>query len=191
MNRRILEKWEREFRAAARADDYATFRTHLRRLALPNKPKLMLEGTIVLVRMCSAYLTMDGRNKAFRQFLGLQIYNPAEATNARYVFTFDMCGKAFARILVEATLQTLDLADLYGSPWFDYKVVGFHRLWISHPDWSHLRKKEMNQLETALTEDLRYDYSEDELNFWCDGSLDKSYLFVTLQDIDQLDENER
>ena len=41
-------------------------------------------------------------------------YNPAEATGACYVFTFDLCGKAFARILVETKVGTLDLADLYG-----------------------------------------------------------------------------
>jgi hypothetical protein len=176
----LLDRWERAFRAAAQTDDCASFRRHLRRLALPNKPKLVLEGTVSAVRMGSAYLSMDGRDKAVRQLLRMQTYNPAEATDARYVLTFDIFRKAFARILVDATLQPLDLADLYGSPWDDYKRVGFDSFWISHPDWSCLTKREVKNLEKQVTNDLRFDYTDDELEFWFDDSRDKSYLVVTL-----------
>jgi len=192
MNEELLDQWERDFRAAARADDYAMFREHLGRLLpqehpgqrlRPDEPQSMLEATIRIVRMCSAFASLDGRGQEFGRFLNMQKYNSAEATDARYVFTFDLWGKAFARILVEAELQTLDLADLYGTPWSDYKVVGFHYLWISHPDWSNLTKEELRQLEDGVTYDLRFDYGEDEVDFWFDDSLDETYLFVSVQDV--------
>lgn len=192
MSEELLDQWEQDFRAAARADDCAMFREHLGqlsprehlgRLLRPDEPQLMLEATIRIVRMCSAYASLDGRAEEFGQLLNMQKYNPAEATDARYVFTFDLCGKAFARVLVEATVQTLDLAELYGSPWLDYEVVGFHYLWISHPDWSNLTNEELRQLEDEVTNDLRFDYAEDELDFWFDDSLNETYLFVTVQDV--------
>ena len=92
-------------------------------------------------------------------------------------------GKPSAGVLVETKVQTLDLADLYGSPWSDYEVVGFHYLWISHPDWTNLTNEELQQLEDEVTNDLRFDYAEDELDLWFDESLDETYLFVTVQDV--------
>lgn len=192
MNEELLDQWEQDFRTAARADDCAVFREHLRRISpeenlnrllQPNEPELMLEGTICVVRMCSAYATVDNLAKKFGQFLNMQKYNPAEATDARYVFTFDLCGKAFARVLVGTKVAQLDLADLYGSPWADYEVVGFHYLWISHPDWSNLTNEELRQLEDEVTEDLFFDYGEDELDLSLDDSLDEAYLLVTVQDV--------
>jgi hypothetical protein len=180
MSETLLDRWERAFRAAAVKDDCANFRGHLQRLALPNKPELVLEGTVSAVRMASAYLSMDGRDKAVGQLLRMQTYDPAEATDARYVLTFDIFRKAFARILVDATLQPLDLADMYGSMWDDYKMVGFDSFWISHPDWAYLTKREAKKLEKQVTYDLRFDYTDDELEFWFDDSRDKSYLVVTL-----------
>ena len=179
-----LGKWERDFRAAARADNYVTLRGHLWRLMLPDKPKLMVEGTISVVRASSAYLAIDGRKKDFPDLLDLQTYDPTKATNARYAFTFNMFGKAFARVLLDARLEGIDLADLYGSPWFEYRVVGFRYLWISHPDWSHLTKKEMKELKAAVTYDLRYDYSELEVRFWFNEDTEKSYLLVTVEDVE-------
>ncbi len=192
MSEELLDQWEQDFRAAARDDDCAMFREHLERLSpqehlgrplRPDEPQLMLEATISVVRMCSAYATVDDRAEEFGQFLNRQKYNLDEATDARYVFTFDLCGKALARVLVETDVQTLDLADLYGSPWSDYEVVGFHYLWISHPDWTNLTNEEFRQLEDEVTNDLRFDYAEDELDFWFDDSLDETYLFVTVQDV--------
>lgn len=178
-----LDDWERDFRAAAQADGCAIFRDHLRRLDLPDNPEFLLEGTIHMVRRLSPYASMDNRDEAFGQFLRMQTYNPLEAKDARYAFTFDLCRKAFARVLVETKSQTLDLADLYGCPWREYEVVGFRRLWISHPDWSNLTTEVVRQLEKEVTDDLRFDYSEAELDFWFDDSLNETYLFVTVQDV--------
>ncbi|MFH1087415.1 MAG: hypothetical protein V1737_02360 [Chloroflexota bacterium] len=143
----------------------------------------MLEGTIRVVQAISVYANLDGISLG--RFLNMQRYNPSEAPDARYAFTFDLGGKAFARVLADSKLVLPDLADLYNHPWLEYKVAGYQRIWISHPDWSHLTSGELKQLENEVTEDLRYDYSEDELNFWFEGSPDDSYLFVSLQDLDE------
>ncbi len=182
MSQRAIDRWEREFRAAAKADKHAILRDNLRRLELPDSPELLLEGTIHVVRACSHYYALDhGDDEQFDRFLDKQPYNPGDSTYARYAFTFDL-WKAFGRVLVEAKVQTLDLADLYGNPWLDYEVVGYHRFWISRTNWCELTTEELRQLENEVTSDLRFDYSEDELDFWFDDSLDKTYLLVAVQD---------
>jgi hypothetical protein len=179
--RTIYRSWEKRLRAAARSDNYALFRDHMRRLSLPEKPKLMLDGTICVMQAISAYANMDGIPLA--PFLNMQQYNPSEAPDARYIFTFDLCGKAFARVLSDSKKVLPDLADLFNHPWYDYKVSGYWCFWISHPDWSPLTNLELEQLESVVTADLRFDYSEDELNFWFEDSPDASYLCVRLQDV--------
>jgi len=183
----LRQGWERKFRAAARSDNYALFRDHMRRLGLPD-PKLMLEGTIRVVQARWVFANLDGWQSG--PFLEMQKYNPSQAIGARYAFTFDLCGKAFARVLVNTEVGTLDvdLADLFCYPWGDYKVVGFWQFWISHLDWTCLTSEELEQLEDHVTDDLLFDYGEDELNFWFDASPDNSFLLVG--DVVELEEAE-
>ncbi|MFC1937120.1 hypothetical protein ACFLWY_01010 [Chloroflexota bacterium] len=115
-------------------------------------------------------------------FLNMQQYNPSEAPDARYIFTFDICGKAFARVLADSKHVLPDLADLFGYPWKDYRVAGYESIWISHSDWSFLTSEELQQLEADVTDDLLFDYSADELDYWFDGSIDPCYLFVSVCD---------
>jgi hypothetical protein len=184
------EAWEKSFRAAAGADNYALFRDHLYRLALPEKPKLMLEGTVLAIRATLAYTIMEGRVIPLDRFLEMQQYNPADAPDARYVFTFDLCGKAFPRVLADEQLILPDLADLYGHPWDPYKLVGYSCFWISHPDWSPLTGVEIEKLEKEVSDDLYYDYSEDELAIEFSDA-DESQLFVMVRDIEQGEEEDR
>lgn len=179
-----LARWEKGFRAAARRDRSAVFRDHLRRLGLPDQPELMLEGTIGMLRQLVGYAEIDGFSDKFRELLAMQTYDPRKAEGARYVFTFNVCGKAFPRVLVHSKYQTLDLADLYNSPWWEHKVSGFRTIWISHPDWSEITREEAEQLEDEVTNDLRFDYCEEELEVWFDGGcLDSGYLIVHLLDV--------
>jgi len=180
---RNLERWEREFRSAAKAAGYAAFRDHLRKLDLPDKPKLLLEGTIRAVQACVVYASIiDGQSSA--GFLAMQKYASAEVADAKYAFTFDLGGKAFARVLVSAKFEFLDLADLYAFGWWEYKVCGYHRFWVSRADGRDLSGEELAQIERQVTYDLRYDYSEDELDFWFDDSSREGVLEVTVQDRD-------
>jgi len=175
-----LRQWELRFRRAAKADKYAILRDHLRNLGLPDSPELLIEGTVRLVQACAAYASIDGQS--FAKFLAMQHYDPDDAEDAEYVFTFDLCGKAFARVLVGGTkFDGLDLADLYGHPWWDYKVCGYHTIWISRSDGSDLDPSDMGTLEQEVTDDFLYDYSEDEIDLWF-SSATEGTLMVGIQD---------
>lgn len=175
-----LQRWEREFRKAAEADEYALLRDHLCRLELPDNPELLLEGTIQVVIACEAYASIDGQS--FAAFLKMQTYDPSDAVDAKYALTFDLCGKAFGRVLVPTKSAIPDLADLYNHPWQDYEVCGYHSICISRIDGRKLGKRELARLEKAVTYDLRYDYSESEVDFWFDGAVIEGMLLITVQD---------
>lgn len=176
-----LAAWEKSFREAAQADHYQIFRAHLESLDLPADASLLLDGTIVFVQMCVAYLELDGQKVS--EFLEQQTYDPRKASDVPYQVTFDMHQKAYARINLPASLRPVDLADLYGAPWNDYRVVGYCDIWISRVDEAPLSSNEIAKFETVVDEDLRFDYSEDELNFWFDPDTHDGVLKVTVQDV--------
>jgi hypothetical protein len=181
MSSSSLKRWEREFRSAAKADNLELFRDHLHRLGLPEEAEALLRGTVLVVQACCTYASIDGQSPA--KFLAMQKYRPADVGDARYAFTFDFWGKAFARVLVSSKGGLLDLADLYGYPWLDYKVCGYRYLWVSRTDGEDLSAEELAQIETEITKDLRFDYSEDELDFWFDDTALEGVLYVMLQDV--------
>lgn len=148
----------------------------------------MLEATIQVVRMCSAYAIVDNHSVSLLPFLKMQQYNPVDAAGARYSFTFDLGGKAFARVVGKSKKWPVDLADLYGTPWDDHKVVGFSGLWIAHPDWSDLSKKEVRFLVDQVESDLFFDYAQDELNVGYYEGMDDAYLYITVEDADDSEE---
>jgi hypothetical protein len=177
--------WENSFKAAAKADKCRLFREHLSWLSLPNKPKLMLEGTIFVMQAIACYAKIDGI--PMEPFLAMQQYDSAKAPDARYVFTFYLSKNVFARVLTENNNSPLDLADLYGQPWFKYKTVGYPRLWISHPDYSPLVSTEMEHLKDIVSDDLSFDYNEDELSFHFEECPDGRFLLVGLHDVEAED----
>ncbi len=82
--------WGRNFRATARADRYTLFRDHLRLLELPEKPKLMLDGTIFVMQACVAYASLDGQ--PIEGLLAMQAYDPGESGDVPYIATFNLCS---------------------------------------------------------------------------------------------------
>lgn len=177
-----LARWEQSFRANAQADDCQVLRAHLRSLNLRGDPHLLLEGTILFVQMSVAYLTLD--QQKVEEFLAQQKYDPTPVVDAPYLVTFDICRKAYARISLPASLRPVDLADLYGSPWNDYGVVGYCDIWIARADGMALSAEEMAGFEKVVDSDLRFDYDEDELAFWFDPDTHAGILKVTVQDVD-------
>jgi hypothetical protein len=181
-------RWQQDFREAAKADGCAILRDHLHGLGLPNNPELLLEGTIHLVQACLSYAILD--HQSYARFLGMQKYDPAEAADAMYAVTFDLCGKAFGRVLVppsagdSASQQgfVFDLADLYGHSWQCYKRVGYDRFWVSRIDGDDLAREELAEIELVVTYDLRFDYDEEELDIWFDDLSTEGSLLVTVQD---------
>ena len=176
-----FNEWAESFRAAAKSDGLKAFRRHLRKLELPDKPKLLLEGTILLVLMSVTYMAMDGQQVA--SFLAQQKYDPAQDGQTPYQVTFDICSKAYARVNVPATLRPLDLADLYETPWNAYKRVGYSDFWISRIDGEALSTREIADFEKAVESDLLFDYTEDEITFWFDPDSQEGTLKVTVQDV--------
>jgi len=183
-----LVEWERSFRAAARQDSNRILRAHLRGLGLPEEPDRLLEGTILVVQMCVTYLVLD--NQPIVSFLEQQQYDPKTVTDAPYQVTFDIFGAAYARISTPMRLKYLDLADLYEVPWDQYKSVGYHQLFISRTDGEHLTTEAVRALEEEVTRDLRFDYAEDELNFWFDPDTVEGVLIVALADPYESDHKE-
>jgi hypothetical protein len=182
-----LRRWEKSFRADAYADNYELFRNHLKRLQLGEKPKLMLEGTIRVMQAIWIYNTID--QLPLTQFIDMQQYDPSKAPNASYVFTFNLNGTVYARILVDSTLVIPDLADLYDHLFYDYKTVGYGSVSMSLPDWSPLTNKEFEDLENEVTDDLRYDYPEEnDLHFFFDKGPDNTYLILGFYDEDEDEE---
>ena len=176
-----LAQWEQSFRADAKADDYRIFQAHLRSLDLPEKPNMLLDGTIVFVQMCVAYLELDGQE--VNEFLDRQTYDPQKSSDVPYQVTFDIHSKAYARLNLPASLRPVDLADLYGAPWNDYRVVGYCDIWISRIDEEPLSPDEIAKFETVVDEDFRFDYSENELDFWFDPDTHDGVLKVSVQDV--------
>ena len=156
---------EAGLRLTARHDKSALLRAHLKDLGLPDRPRLLLYGTVFVVQACLAYLSMDGR--PFDTFLEMQRYDPADAPGAVYSLTFSLCRKAYARLLVGPNFCTsgVDFADLFDHPWNKYRVAGFDRVWIARLDGKALGKRETARLEKQITEDLLYDFTEDEIEF--------------------------
>lgn len=173
-------EWAERFRADAQADDFQILQKHLQNLELPDEPDLLLEGTLLLVQMSVAYLAMDGQEVA--EFLAQQKYDPTQAAGAPYQVTFDIHGKAYARVNLPASLRPLDLADLYGTPWSTYERVGYSDFWISRVDGNALNAQEIADFEAAVESDLRFDYGEDEITFWFDPDSHEGILKCTVQD---------
>ena len=189
MSKSNLELWESQFRRDAEADDLALFQDHLYKLGLPDEPEMLLHGTVQLVGACCAYASLDGQT--FEKFLAMQKYRPDDGGDERYTFTFDLCGKAFGRVLVSSKVGTIDLADLYEHPWWEYEVCGYHSFWVSRMDGDDLSAEELAQIQEEVTYDLRFDYTEDELDFWFDDSFIDGSLLVTVQDVyDSLDDSD-
>ncbi len=99
--------------------------------------------------------------------------------------------KAYARLLVPAKgFGAVDLGDLCEHPWVELEVGGFDRLWISRADGSDLVDSEVAELERIVTEDIRYDYSEDEIEILFDDAFTEGVLRIDLQWPDETGEAE-
>jgi len=182
MSKNIFLEWKQQFWKDAAADKLTLFREHLKKLGLPDKPKQLLEGTILAVQACCAYAQIGGRS--YDDFLAMQKYDISDAINAKYEFTFDIFGMSYARVLTSKELAPfLDLADLYEQPWNKYEVCGYNEIWVSRTDGKALTAREKAELEKNVIADLRFDYSEDELGFWFDDSTIEGVLRVYVYDV--------
>jgi len=186
-----IKIWERQFRAEAKEDDYAVFREHLERLGLPDDPEMLIDGTVLIMQACESHWALDQRDpKEFSRFLDMQRYKPTDSVKSRLSYTFDLFGCAFGRVITEPDIHVLDLADLYSHPWDLFEIVGYHTIKISRIDWKELSGEEQQQIEEAVTYDLRFDYSDEELDIWFFPVEDPHYLEVEVNDVIDDDEDD-
>lgn len=176
-----LNRWEKSFRQDALADNHHVLQTQLRSLDLTVDTSLLLEGSIVFVQSCVAYMVLD--EQQVTDFLALQQYHPTRVADAPYRLTFDLHQKAYACVNLPASLSPVDLADLYGTPWSDYQVVGYCDFWIARADGAALSSEEISGFEKVVDDDLRFGCAEDELSFWFDPDTHEGILKVTVQDV--------
>jgi hypothetical protein len=180
MSNANIRRWALKFKKDAKADKFTLFRKHLERLGLPDEPQLLLEGTIDVVIGSAAYASLD--SQSLETFLDMQMYDPSTAAGAKYALTFDLYGRAFGRILAPTKAVIPDLADLLDHPWENYAVCGYSSLWVSRIDDKSLSAKELARLEKEVTSDLRFDYTEDDLDLWFDDQSVKGELLVSVQE---------
>lgn len=170
-------KWEESFRADAEADNCQILAAHLCRLNLPGEPDLLLDGTVDFVRLTAGYSTLEN------QFLQNQKYDSVQAIGAPYQVTFDIHQNAYARLNLYASLQPVDLADLYNES------AGYSDFWISRADGVALNADEVAAFEKVIWSDFLHDHCRSELEIWFEYEGDSGILNVTVQPADE-DEDE-
>jgi hypothetical protein len=99
-------------------------------------------------------------------------------------------GYAAGRVLIQGFLiptrvelrHPLGEADLYGHSWHDCMRVGYSCFWISRIDGDGFTPEELAELQSVVTYDLLFDYSQEELDIGFDDISAEGSLLVTVQD---------
>ena len=178
-----LAAWEQTYRNARKRDKIDVLCEHLDHLGVDANPDILFEGTIHLVRISAAFLSL-GRSRSIDTFLSMQTYDPPPNPDAPYIFTFNLCEKAYARAFVGlGENNMIDLADLFNTPWAQYEVAGYNELIISRADLKPLADTDIKLLIKLVEEDLYYDFSTDELEIDFNVYNDNLCLQVSLMEI--------
>lgn len=156
----LIKAWERKFRSDFACDCGARFEPLIERFGLEVDAEGMLEGTIDFVAATTSFAVLDGVEIC--EFLADQCYD-GQAPTATYSLTFDVASRGVARLLVTPRLRFVDLADLYDYPWDRLKLAGFSHLWVSRLDGKALVQSELEELERLVTDDIRFDFGDDEV----------------------------
>lgn len=179
-----FHRWEQAFRADFARDEGARFELSLQRFGLRTSAQEMLEGTVDFVTECAAMASMNGVE--IGSLLGEQCYDGAAST-ATYALTFELFGRSAARVLVRPEMKSIDLADLYEFPWDRLQRVGYHDFWVTRLDGQDLDLDEVAALDTAISRDIWFDNSEDEVSIIFDPDTYPGALFVTVYEQDDGD----
>jgi len=182
MSSDAFRKWANRFRCEAVIDSASLLRKHLQRIGLPDEPEKLVEGTILCVNVAGAYSSNEGRT--IKEFLSQQSYRPTLDPNSYYSFTFNLRGHTFARVISPLKDKTLDLADLYGHPWKKFKMCGYSEIRIARLDDTPLSEAEYDQIEKTITDDIFFDFTEDEVYIAFDREAVRGILVAYLLDVE-------
>jgi len=161
MSSDAFSRWAKRFRCEAVIDSAALLRKHLQRIGLPDEPEKLVEGTILCVTVAGEYSANEGRN--MKEFLSQQSYRPTLDPNSYYSFTFNLREHTYGRIITPLEAKTLDLADLYGHPWHNIKMCGYSEIRIARLDDADLSEAEYENIEKTITDDIFFDFADDEV----------------------------
>ncbi|NLB54618.1 MAG: hypothetical protein GX811_02415 [Lentisphaerae bacterium] len=181
MSQDAFSQWANRFRRDAVKDGMRLLRKHLQRIGLPDEPEKLIDGTIMYMSGCCAYLKIDGR--AIGEFLAMQSYRPTLDADSHYSFTFNLFGLTFGRIITPLDMKCLDLADLHDHPWFDFKTCGYYDFRVARLDDKALSGDEIEDIEKEITYDIFFDYTEEDVDIWFDRDTIDGVLIVYVHDI--------
>ena len=182
MSTDTFRKWSNRFRCEAVIDSAALLRKHLQRIGLPDEPEKLVEGTILCVTVAGAYAANEGQ--AMKEFLSQQSYHPTLDPNTHYSFTFNLREHTFARIISPLKDKTLDLADLYGSPWKAFQMCGYSEIRVSRLDDTPLSEPEYDLIEKTIIDDIYFDFTDDEFIIAFDREAVPGILVAYFMDIE-------
>jgi hypothetical protein len=175
----LLHAWEQAYRQDFEKDSGAVFATILQRFGLDVDAPAMLEGTIEFVRATAALRELD--NLDVVAFLAEQRYAP-QCTATTYSLVFDVCQHGAACLLTTPDLKFIDLADLYGWPWERLELVGYSSFWVYRIDGQALDAAEIEALDQQVSNDIAFDYGDDEVSVDFDPDSFEGALTVTICD---------
>ena len=181
MPKNTFSRWANRFRRDAVKDNMELARDHLQRIGLPDEPEKLIDGTVMFMTACCAYLQIDGRS--MDEVLDIQAYHPDLDTDSYYSLTFNLFDRAFGRVIAPRDIKCLDLADLHDFPWNDFKMCGYYDFRVARLDYKALSDPEMEEIENAITDDIRFDYSEEEVELLFDRDAIPGVLVVYVMDI--------
>ncbi|MFA5078870.1 MAG: hypothetical protein WC541_05225 [Dehalococcoidia bacterium] len=181
MPKNTFSLWANRFRRDAVKDSMSLLRDHLHLIGQPDEPEKLIDGTIMIMSACCAYLQIDWRS--MDDVLDMQAYRPDRDGDSPYSLTFNLFDRAFGRVFAPRDIKCLDLADLHDFPWHDFKMCGYYDCRVARLDNKALSRPEIEEIENAITDDIRFDYSEEEVEILFDRDAVPGVLVVYVIDI--------
>jgi hypothetical protein len=157
----LYDRWLRQFLSDAAADDSAAVQRHIDHLGLECSSADLLLGTGQLVAATMAFLSVDGQE--IDSFLNRQSYRPGTEGASHYFLMFNMGQGHFGRLIADREITHIDFADLFDYPWEAFETAGFTDVFITRIDGTQMEADELDQLYQRFTEDIYFDYGEDEV----------------------------
>jgi hypothetical protein len=158
----VFAHWQRKFAADAVADDANEIRRHIEYLGLDCSRADMLEGTDLLLAAAMAYQQMNSLD--CEDFVKQQRYWLRGVDLPFYCLTSNLGKKHFGRLLTNKNMDGVDFADLFNHPWYPFETAGFYEVHISRLDGEPIEPEELEALELRFTEDMHYDYTDEEVS---------------------------
>jgi len=68
-------------------------------------------------------------------------------------------------------------------PWNDFKMCGYSDFRVARLDDCDILDEEADEIERVISEDIRFDYTDDEVDFYIDNYSIEGILICYVQDV--------